>query len=70
MDSVSPEPQSVAFGDTVSVYRQLAFDLVIDGARRNVSVAVVPLGGGYQIDHFAIQIVPFCRVSPAGKDYV
>jgi hypothetical protein len=56
--------------DRVSVYCQLAFDFVIDGTGWNISVAVVPLGYGDQINHLAIQFVPFCRVSPAGEDYV
>ena len=56
--------------DSVSVNCQFAFDFVIDGAGRNISVAVVPLGCGDQIDYFTIQFVPFCRVSPAREDRV
>lgn len=70
MDPVPPEPQPVAMRNSVSVYSQFTFDFVIDGTGGKVSVAVVPLGCGYQIDYFAIQILPFCPVPPAGEDYV
>ena len=70
MDPVPSEPQPVAMRDCISVYRQFAFDFVIDGTGGNIYVAVVPLSCGDQIDYFAIQIVPFCRVWRAGEDKV
>jgi len=70
MDTVPSQPQSIAIRDSVSVHCQIAFDFVIDGTGRNISIAVIPLDCGYQIDHFAIHFVPFCRVSPASEDHV
>ena len=70
MDSVPTEPEPVAMRDRISVYRQLALDFVVDGTRRHISIAVVPLDCGYQIDYFAIQFVPFCRIQPTGEDCV
>lgn len=37
--------------------------------RQRVPV-LAPLDCGYQIDYFAIQIAPFCRVSATGEDFV